>query len=395
MPLANYILAILLALLSTPLLAQQQRSTTLVHYMPWYSTKSVSGAWGWHWTMGRFDPEKVDSDGQREIASQDYPLIGPYDSNDPDALECHVLLIKFSGIDGVIIDWYGTTDLLDYGSIHRNTKHLIQFAKRAGLKFAICYEDATIQQMIQRDVIEPQQAVSQAQQTIRWVDENWMSDPNYVQMDGDPILLVFGPRHFVKPADWRQILSPSKHSIRLFCLPHLAKESGAGGVFGWPPVSGGKTISPADWQRYIAQLGRDHETVIAPVFPKFHDVYQQAGLHDSYGYLDDQSGKTFDQTLKLAHASDSALIQIATWNDYGEGTMIEPTVAHRYRYLELLQKRSDNGLDTSDLRLPVQLYQLRKKHSGNAKVSAKLDAAAELLFNAKCDQAKNLLLSIE
>ena len=32
----------------------------LVHYMPWYQTPSVSGYWGWHWTMNHFNPDSLD-----------------------------------------------------------------------------------------------------------------------------------------------------------------------------------------------------------------------------------------------------------------------------------------------------------------------------------------------
>ncbi|MEZ5433855.1 MAG: hypothetical protein R3F31_22355 [Verrucomicrobiales bacterium] len=76
----------------------------LAHFMPWYGSKDSGGRWGWHWTMGHFDPDRVRWDGRREIASHDYPLIGPYDSGDSDVLECQVLLMKIAGIDGVIID---------------------------------------------------------------------------------------------------------------------------------------------------------------------------------------------------------------------------------------------------------------------------------------------------
>ena len=106
--------------------------------MPWYSSKSVSGRWGWHWTMNHFNPEKINKDGQREVASNDYPLIAPYDSNDGQTLECHVLLMKFAGVQGVVIDWYGIEDFRDYATIHRNTQHMIEYIKKAELQFAIC-----------------------------------------------------------------------------------------------------------------------------------------------------------------------------------------------------------------------------------------------------------------
>ena len=88
--------------------------------MPWYASKSFSGQWGWHWTMGHFKPDNLGTEGKRELASHYTPLIGAYDSHDPDLLECQVLLMKFSGIRGVIIDWYGTENFRDYSTIHRN-----------------------------------------------------------------------------------------------------------------------------------------------------------------------------------------------------------------------------------------------------------------------------------
>ena len=125
----------------------------MVHYMPWYASKPVSGEWGWHWTMNHFDPDTIADDGRRAIASHYYPLIGPYDSNDPHALECHVLLMKFAGIDGAIIDWYGIKDHYDYAAIHRNTNHLITYIKKAGLSFAICYEDQTVKHLVNDGII--------------------------------------------------------------------------------------------------------------------------------------------------------------------------------------------------------------------------------------------------
>ena len=111
-------IAVSLGLLTPPssLLGEQQKQI-FVHYMPWYASKPVSGTWGWHWTMNKFMPEKK----PLELASHFVPQIGPYDSFDPHAIEYHVQLMKLSGINGVIIDWYGVSDFRDYAMIHRNT----------------------------------------------------------------------------------------------------------------------------------------------------------------------------------------------------------------------------------------------------------------------------------
>src|ERR1017187_10349760 len=87
----------------------------MVHYMPWFQTPySLGGtSWGYHWTMNYFNPNVL-TNGNREIDSWYYPLIGPYDSIDPAVLEYHVLLMKLGGIDGVIVDWYGQDNYYDY-----------------------------------------------------------------------------------------------------------------------------------------------------------------------------------------------------------------------------------------------------------------------------------------
>ena len=36
-----------------------ERKLVLAHYMPWYESKAVSGQWGWHWTMNKFQSDKV------------------------------------------------------------------------------------------------------------------------------------------------------------------------------------------------------------------------------------------------------------------------------------------------------------------------------------------------
>ena len=59
--------------------------------------------------MDTFDPEGG-KDGRATLASHYHPIIGPYDSGDPDVLEYHALLMKLAGIDGVVIDWYGTVE---------------------------------------------------------------------------------------------------------------------------------------------------------------------------------------------------------------------------------------------------------------------------------------------
>ena len=365
-------LLILLAL-GPFIFAFSEEPRLLVHYMPWYATKTVSGEWGWHWTMNHFDPEQSKWDDQRKIAAHDYPLIGPYDSGDDHALECHALLMKIAGLDGVIIDWYGTSDLNDHAMNHRNTQKFIPWLKKAGLSFAVCYEDQSVKSL------KSGEDLKQAAQDLHWAEEHFFTDPSYLRQDGRPLLLVFGPQHL----QWKFDLRSQPF---VFGLPHLVKENGLDGAFAWPPVRGGKSLKPDQWKKELDLIYSEKTPFIATAFPGFKDIYQQAGLHASYGSIASRNGLTLSESLAQARASKAPLIQIATWNDYGEGTMIEPTRSNGFRLLEKLPRCGN----PADLRLPVMLYQLRKR-GGNA---TKLDQASTLMFDSKFTEAEALLASV-
>ena len=105
---------------------------------------------------------------------------------------------------------------------------------------------------------------------------------------------------------------------------------------------------------------------MAVAYPRFHDIYEQAKVHPSWGTIDDDGGKTFAATLRKALQSGLPLVQISTWNDWGEGTMIEPSTEFGYRDLEVVQRLRRQFIDPGfvgepeDLRLPHRLYTLRK-----------------------------------
>ena len=91
-------------------------------------------------------------------------------------------------------------------------------------------------------------------------------------------------------------------------------------------------------------------------------------------------------------ASASPLVQIATWNDYGEGTSIEPTVESGYRYTEALQDALGKRAYTAeDLRLPEQLYILRTHVALSPALRGELERASGGLFAGKLAQARRQL----
>lgn len=371
-----------------------ERPLLLVHYMPWYASKEQAGGWGWHWTMDHFDPDQFDPASGGHLASHYEPLVGPYDSGDPLLIDYHLQLMKIAGIDGVVIDWYGTSSSLDYPLLHRNAQRMIESIRRASMRYAICYEDQSLRQVQPGG---PEEIQRQAFLDLRWWEETCMEDRAYVRVDGRPVLLVFGPQQL--SADlWRTWSDRLPVRPRLFGLPHLVTDRGMDHAYGWPPVTGGMEIPPRVWGEYLDALHRDPQA-IGCIFPGFHDIYQQAGVHASYGSIDERDGRTFQETVDRALRSHRRLIQVATWNDFGEGTMIEPTRQRQYRDLEVLRQRNIAGTAGSalDLALPLLLYQsrLEDRRGGSKKAEALNEVASHLLMGRYREARERLQTTVE
>jgi hypothetical protein len=356
--------------------------------MPWFEAKPMNDKWGWHWTMNAFDPDMV-IDGKPSLASHFHPLIGPYDSSDVAVLEYQLLTMKLAGIDGVIVDWYGLTDFRDYAILHRNTTRLLEAAERHKMKFIICYEDQTIPALVEGRRISVTDRVTHAAKEIEWLGKYWFKSPSYMRLDGKPVLLSFGQTGLTNN-EWSQCLKRSGVEVAYFS--QQIRRDAAIGAFDWPTPS---EPLPAFERFHKASL--DWPRSIPVAFPRFVDIYAEAQVGKSYGRLDDDQGKSFSRMLQQAFQSKAALVQIATWNDWGEGTQIEPSHEFGYRDLESVWKLRRQfsqpkviAPKLEYLRLPEKLLERRRKKPAD-EVSKQLDQIAELLSEGQCIEASAMM----
>ncbi len=358
--------------------AAPPRPLLLAHVMPWFEADPAGRTWGWHWTMGKFDPATV-VDGRPAIASKLQPAAGIYDSADPHVVEHQLLLMKLSGIDGVIVDWYGRAELWDHARNHRCTQLLVERAGELGMKVAICYEDKTLADLVKEGRIKREDRVSHAAAEIAWLAEHWFPLDHYVRLEGRPVLLSFG-HEGLSDDEWSRVLTQSPRPPAYFS-EHRRRPTAVGG-FDWPVPQEGLAA-----QQRFATESRGWPSRIPVAFPRFLDIYAEAGVHPSWGRIDDDGGRTFARTLELALAMKPPIVQIATWNDWGEGTVIEPSVEFGTRDLELLQRarrRLTPGFAAKKehLALPGRLLALRRStHDKGGQT--RLDAVGRRLADLK------------
>lgn len=370
------------------------RPLLMAHYMPWYQTPDVSGVWGWHWTMDHFDPA------QGEIASQYMPLTGAYDSQDEAILEYQVLLMKLSGIDGVIVDWYGQHNFNDYAAINASTNKLFEYIERAGLRFIICYEDRTLISMTDQGYVTDANAVEHGAEVMRYIEQQWFGSEAYVHYNDQPLLFIYGPLYYRDSNQWDRMFAGLETTPALVALDNYLSFYTLSN-YPWPPMTlaAGFEMPRSVLDDYLSRFYRNarrRELVVGTAFPGFHDIYQQAGVRTSFGYIDANDGETLEYTLSKALNANAGIIQLATWNDYGEGTTIEPTEEYGYQYLEIIQgtrQTLDSGFSAApdDLRLPLRLLELRRAHQGDAEINTRLDEVFNAIVAGDVGTAQGIL----
>lgn len=316
------------------------------HYMPWFTAPSTSGAWN-HWTMSA---NALKSDNSN-FASHYHPLTGAYASNDAAILDYQCLLMKYSGIDGVMVDWYGSQKgVNDYEANDVNTKALLKAIEKAKLKFVIVYEDNTLGNLAD------DQKASQARQDMLYAQNTYFKSSSYAKVDGNPLLMCFGPQQVMSPDDWKYIFQGQTKKPKFLVLNGFSGRAGDNCVGEYLWVNPTPDYSAA----------KNFEMYIGGAMPGFWDVYKEFGQGDGYTTFDRENGALFKRQLNAAKDAGLDWLQISTWNDYGEGTTIEPTEEYGYQCLVALQEFTGVTYKQSNLEQIYKWYQLRVKYANDS-----------------------------
>ncbi len=367
-----------------PVAVQKSNQTKVsVHYMPWFETKTSnpSGQWGYHWTMANKNPDVI-VEGKRQIASHYYPMIGPYHSGDKKVIENHLLMMKYAGIDGILIDWYGTYNLNDYRMVKENTEQLIELLDEVGLEYAIVYEDRFLGDIVNAGLAPTVTAA--ARTDFSYLQANCFGDPNYIKVDGKPLLLVFGPITIQSEAGWTSAFENLNPKPTFLTLWNESADAGlnASGEYAWVYENNNALSNFYNDRLPDLNLG------FGSAYPGFEDFYEEGGVGDIIGWtIPHNNGATLDATLSMATGAGLDYLQLVTWNDFGEGTMIEPTAEFGYQYLNKV--RTFAGVQNAPAIFSEisRLYDLRVEHANNSAIQRKLDQAFYYFVSLQTDLA--------
>jgi len=340
----------------------------LAHYMPWFRMEPTERGgikwehWNWFGKGPKHDPDDILDNGRRDIASVYYPLIGPYHGKDRAVLEYHMLTAKAAGIDGFVADWYGPDGYSD-----EVFNEMVTAAERYDMKVAICLEEKTFYPEYSgagtRDDL-----LNALEKQARYTLQKYGNAESYLRWNGDPVFFMFnfwgtgplGPNN-LSPDEFSNVLD------RLDERPIIARGGADTTYFN---VLRGSYIWSADGKdraEYYEQITKaaengEIEYWVGGACPGFDDrgVWGWGGgprLVDRRGT--DEYRENWDEIL---HYNPPA-VQLITWNDFEEGTIIEPTKEFGFEFIDLTEKYvnryTGRKVNLADNQWPYRIYNLR------------------------------------
>lgn len=369
MKMLTFLPALLLLAMAVPAPSVSSASPRVfAHYMPWfYAEPTPNGIvwdhWQWYGKGRKHDPDVILDNGRRDIASVFYPLIGPYNGQDAAVIEYHMLTAKAAGIEGFIADWYGPgnyTDLV-FG-------RMVEAAERYGMEVAICLEEKTFSSDYTK-VDSREEMLDVMERQVRHVLETHATSPGYLRLHGRPVFFIFNAYGSgalgslnLSPDEFRNVLSRfDPENVLLVRGWHDPNFFGvADGSYLW--ITGAKDrLAYYESAMPARREGRVNLVVGGPN-PGFDD----SGVN-GWGKgprITDRRGTqeyrdTWDEALRFRPDA----VQIATWNDFQEGTTIEPAEEYGFTFLDLteqyVERYTGRAADTADNRWPLRLYRLR------------------------------------
>ena len=252
-------------------------------YYPWYGTVARDGAYQ-HWSQnGHLPPD--------DIASAFYPALGPYSSSDKLVIGRQMDEIKAAGIDEIAVSWWGRGSAED---------------ARLGAVVADAHQDG----IAVAAHLEPYQG-----RTV----QGTVADIAYLRTYGITTFYVYRP--FDLPvAEWAAA-APALHAggSVLFAQTGLVGAAAAGlfdGIYTYDIV----TYTGDKFARLCAQAHHMH-LLCAPSVGPGYDAHRANG---DPRVKPRRHGLTYDWMWRAAIASGADRVTITSFNEWHEGTQIEP-----------------------------------------------------------------------
>ncbi len=305
-------------------------------YYNWYGNTQHNGK-EIHWEHGvikntTYAGPADDIKGRDNLATNFYPELKNYSSTDPALIAQHMKMMEKAKIDVVAVTWWGKND---FGSPALPV--LFDEAEKHHLK--VCFH------------IEPYEGrnAESIRAGIAELIEKYGSHPAFYRMGGKPCFFIYDS--YITPAsEWARVFSPNggitirgtELDSKIIGLWVKDKEqdfflqSGMDGFYTYFAATGftyGST--PAHWKEMQEWADHNEKIFIPCVGPGYIDT--RVRPWNTVTIRDRENGKYYDEMFKAAIETGTSNIAITSFNEWHEGTQIEPAIPFKsgaFSYLD-------------------------------------------------------------
>lgn len=307
-------------------------------YYPWYgSVDGPSNAWV-HW----------DNVTETSIGSStNYPLLGPYDSKDESIIEAHISMADMVGIDGFVSSWWGPGTISDevLGS-------LLNIAGEIDFKISVYYES-------RRDM-NGQLDLDQIADDLTYILQRYSSRPSFLKIEGTPVIFIYNSEdRGLTPGFWDTIRTKVEESFGEFVFIGDFRSDSFLDVFDGVHIYNELDLENAkkttarisDSKHYLSSTGFDdlliriqkddglvidRKITIGTVIPGYDDTKIREP-----GQVLDREEDTYGEYWDMMHEYPLDWVFITSWNEWHEGTEIEPSLEHGFTALLETKRQID------------------------------------------------------
>lgn len=251
---------------------------------------------------------------------------GVCQSDDPSVIRKQIRMAKNIGVDGFIVDWYGSNP--DQAPpTNQATMELMVLCEEEGFEFSIMLDSGIFKWQADTSAAGVVNRNSILNAAMNYVVSEFMQSPAYSKINGMPVVWEFGLR-----SNSIDMLDFTKAFPNVLMMYQDSVSVGANvGSFAW--VNGFPNAGVQYLQNYLNTHAADTTPVVPCLFWQFDDHDPKVPANSIWGgparLIDAQWGDTLTgccQAVKQAlnKVKNIPAVQLCTWNDYDERTYFEP-----------------------------------------------------------------------